>query len=819
MSEQSTTDGASGDEGEGDGAVEADPDPDLDAGADAEATVSPVTDADADNPYLVDPPTAFDPVADLSPDAAAEQAARLRAAIREHDHRYYVEADPLIADRTYDALFARLQDLEAAFDLDATDSPTRRVGGEPLEELDTVEHVAPMLSIDQSADPEDVRDFDARVRSELSDAGIDLDATDAPYVCEPKFDGLSVEVIYEDGRFARAATRGDGQRGDDVTAQVRTIRSIPLRLRGDPPSFLAVRGEVFMPRDAFREHNRERVERGDEPFANPRNAAAGTLRQLDPSVAADRPLDCFFYDVLDASDPLDTHREELDAFDDWGLKTSGREAPVPDVEAAIDYRDRLLDEREALNYEVDGTVIKLNARAARETLGTKARSVRYAFAYKFPAREEVTTVTDVLVQVGRTGRLTPVALLDPVDVGGVTVSRASLHNPDEIRRLGVGVGDRVRVERAGDVIPQVVEVTESNSDAPYQFPEACPVCGTPVERDGPLAFCPAGLSCEAQLEGTLVHYASRSGLDIEGLGEERVEQLIDVGLIESLPDLYDLDRADLAALDGWGDKSASNLLGELEASKRPPLADFLAALGIPEVGGATARSLAREFGSLDAFPVESERGVDDDPEHGTEDGDGDGDGDDDGDGEEVDAGSGEDAATTATLSAFTDEDGDDAVTDGSDAGGAGDPAPVDRSRFDAFEDRLREVPDVGPEVAARVREFFENEANRAVVRALRDRGVDPQPVEEDGDGDGTVLDDLTVVFTGSLSVSRSDATAFLERHGASVTSSVSGNTDYLVVGDDPGTSKRSDADAEGVPELDEAELTALLSERGLDWPP
>jgi DNA ligase (NAD+) len=817
MSEQSTTDGAAGGEGERDGAVEADSD------LDADTEVTPVTDADPDNPYLVDPPTTFEPVADLSSAAAAEQAARLRAAIREHDHRYYVEAAPLIADRTYDALFARLQELEAEFDLDATDSPTRRVGGEPLKELDTVEHVAPMLSIDQSADPEEVRDFDARVRSELSDAGIDLDATDAPYVCEPKFDGLSVEVIYEDGRFERAATRGDGRRGDDVTAQVRTIRSIPLRLRGDPPSFLAVRGEVFMPRDAFREHNRERVERGDEPFANPRNAAAGTLRQLDPSVAADRPLDCFFYDVLDASDPLDTHREELDAFEEWGLKTSGREAPVPDVEAAIDYRDRLLDEREALNYEVDGTVIKLDARAARETLGTKARSVRYAFAYKFPARKEVTTVTDVLVQVGRTGRLTPVALLDPVDVGGVTVSRASLHNPEEIRRLGVGVGDRVRVERAGDVIPQVVEVIESNSDAPYQFPEACPVCGTPVERDGPLAFCPAGLSCEAQLEGTLVHYASRSGLDIEGLGEERVDQLIDEGLIASLPDLYALDRAALAALDGWGDKSASNLLGELEASKEPPLADFLAALGIPEVGGATARSLAREFGSLDAFPLA--------PEDGNEGEDAESDGGDADEGTDEDENEDEDAATTATLSAFADDPHEE-TTDGADEGttdGSGGPAALGddggrgsastaRARFDAFEDRLQEVPDVGPEVAARVREFFENEANRAVVRTLRERGVDPQPVEEDGD-DGTALEDLTVVFTGSLSVSRSDATAFLERHGASVTSSVSGNTDYLVVGDDPGTSKRSDADAEGVPELDEADLAALLSERGLDWPP
>jgi DNA ligase (NAD+) len=747
------------------------------------------SEADEENPFLRDPPTEFEPVESLDVEEATRQAELLREAVREHDHRYYVEADPIVADRTYDALFARLEELEDAFDLRTPDSPTVRVGGEPLDELETVEHVAPMLSIDQSAEPSDVRDFDARVRERVGDVS---------YVCEPKFDGLSVEVVYEDGRLERAATRGDGRRGDDVTAQVRTIRSVPLRLRGDPPERLAVRGEVYMPRDAFRAHNRERVERGEEPFANPRNAAAGTLRRLDPGVAAERPLDCFFYDVLAASDPPESQTATLEAFDEWGLRTSGREAAVDDVEAAVDYRDRLLDEREDLNYEVDGTVIKVDSRAAREALGEKSRSVRWAFAYKFPARAEVTTVTDVVVQVGRTGRLTPVALLDPVDVGGVTVSRATLHNPDEVAALGVGVGDRVRVKRAGDVIPQVVEVVESRSAEPFAFPETCPVCGSPVERDGPLAFCTGGLTCEAQLEATIIHYASRGGLDVEGLGEERVRQLIDEGLVDGLPSLYDLTVEELAALDGWGETSAENLLRELEANREPPLAAFLAALGVPEVGGATARALAREFGSLDAFPVAldgAERT-------------------DDGERREREAGT----ESRTTLDEFARRDAADGA-DGADDGDAGEgAAEADAGGdFDAFEERLRTVPDVGPTVARHVREFFENPENRRVIAALRERGVDPRPVETAEAADA--LADLTVVLTGSLSVPRADASDHLERHGASVTGSVSGNTDYLVVGDDPGASKRDDAADEDVPELDEDGLATLLDERGVDWPP
>jgi DNA ligase (NAD+) len=555
--------------------------------------------APEDNPYIENPATDFAPVEELSERGAREQAERLREAIHYHDARYYVDNDPVIGDRAYDTLFARLETLEGAFDLDTTGSPTQRIGGTPVDELDTVEHEAPMLSIDQSGDADDVRAFDERVRDGLG-------AEEVQYMCEPKFDGLSIEVVYEDGVYRRAATRGDGERGDDVTEQVRTIPSVPHRLRGDYPDALAVRGEVYMPRTAFQEYNRERVEAGDDPFANPRNAAAGTLRQLDPSVVANRPLSVFFFAVLDGSVAFETHESRHETLPAWGLRTSAESEVVDGIEAAIDYRERMLDARDDLDYEIDGVVIKVDDTAACEKLGATSRAPRWAFAYKFPARSERTTVRDIVVQVGRTGRLTPVGLLDPVDVGGVTVSRASLHNPEEIARLGVNVGDEVHVKRAGDVIPDVDEVVEKHTDGHFAFPDTCPVCESPVERDGPLAFCTGGVACPAQLEQAIQHYASRGGLDIEGLGEKRVEQLLDAGLVEGLADLYELSTESLQGLEGWGERSAANLVAEIQATTEPPLSDFLTALGIPEVGSTTARSLARHFGTFERIETASE---------------------------------------------------------------------------------------------------------------------------------------------------------------------------------------------------------------------
>ena len=683
----------------------------------------------AGNPYISDPRTEFAPVEDIDAETAREQADQLREAIRYHDYRYYVENDPVISDRAYDALFDRLQRLESAFDLDTDGSPTQRVGGEPLDELPEVEHVAQMGSIDQGGEEADVREFDKRVRNSLDG--------DVQYFCEPKFDGLSIEVVYEDGVYQRAATRGDGEVGEDVTENVRTISSVPQRLRGDYPDVLVVRGEAYIPRDAFTAFNRERVERGEDPFANPRNAAAGTLRQLDPSVTAERPLSVFFFGVLDASVDFESHSGIHERFPDWGLRVCDRTAVVDDIDAAIDYRNDQHRARDDLDYEIDGVVIKVDDLDACDELGSTARAPRWAFAYKFPARKEETTVRDIVVQVGRTGRLTPVALMDPVEVGGVTVSRASLHNPSLIADLGVDVGDRVRIKRAGDVIPDVVEVLDDNGDGHFEFPDTCPACDSPVERDGPMAFCTGGLTCPAQRERSVEHYASRDALDIEGLGEKAVQQLLDAGLVSDPSDLYELTVEDLTDLEGWGETSARNLVTEMGDAREPPLANFLVALGIPEVGTVTARNLAQEFGTFEAIL--------------------------------------------------------DAADDGN---------------TDAFE----AVPDVGSTVARSIVEFFEGEGNRAVIDRLLDH-VTPQAAEETG---GDALAGLTFVFTGSLDgYTRSDAQDLVERNGGSATSSVSGNTDYLVLGDNPGQRKQDDAEEHDVETLSEAEFEALLEDAGV----
>ena len=684
-----------------------------------------------DNPYVRDPPRSFDPIDDLDPDAVKRQVEHLREAIRYHDHRYYERADPVISDRAYDALFDRLLELEEAFDLRSETSPTRRVGGRPIDELETVEHVAPMRSIDSSVEAADLRAFDERVRDRLSESGYN---GPVGYLCEPKFDGLSVELVYEDGELDRAVTRGDGTEGDDVTANVRTIRSVPLELRGDPPSVLAVRGEVLMPKAAFQAYNRERIERGDDPFANPRNAAAGTLRQLDPSVTANRPLACFVFGVLDdGGRGFETRREQRAAVERWGFRTDEHTRFVEDIDGAVAFRDGMLDRRDDLDYEIDGTVIKLDRLDACGILGSTARAPRWAFAYKFPARSEVTTVRDIVVQVGRTGRLTPVALLDPVDVSGVEVSRATLHNPDQIAELGVDVGDTVRIKRAGDVIPYVETVVDGGEES-FQFPASCPICESPIERDGPMAFCTGGVGCPAQLRRAIQHYAARTGLDIEGLGEAAVDQLVESGLVERLPDLYSLSADELVDLDGWGATSAENLLSAIDASREPELAAFLSALGIPKVGRATAADIARHFGTLDSVVA-------------------------------------------------------------------------------ADEAELREVDGIGPTVASEIADFFDSERNREVIADLREAGVEPQSAETAG---GT-LEGTTFVFTGSLEgLSREAAHELIERHGGSATSSVSGNTDYLVVGDDPGRSKREAADEHDVPTLDQSAFEALLTDHGID---
>ena len=552
------------------------------------------------NPYLWNPDTEFEPVDTLTEADAETQVGLLRDAVREHDRRYYVKDNPIIADRAYDKLFSRLQELEQAFGLEAQDSPTQRVGGQPVDEFDTVEHVEPMLSIDQSGEETDVRGFDARVAREVVSSPVE-------YVCEPKFDGISLALYYEDGVLQKAVTRGDGQEGDNVTRNARTVQSIPLRLDGDVPEFLVVRGELFMPRDAFQDYNRTRIENDEDPFANPRNATAGTIRQQDPDIVADRPLAYYTFSVMHSTSPWDSRVAEHEAFQDMGLPVSDLLERVTGIDEAIRYRNQLLDKRDDLNVEIDGVVIKVNDRVEREAMGATSNAPRWAFAYKFPPRSGETTLRDVGLQVGRTGRVTPVALLDPVDVGGVTVSRASLHNPEQIAELGVGTGDKVRVERAGDVIPQVAEVTDAETDGYYEFPNTCPVCDSPIERDGPMARCTGGLTCSTQNRRSIEHYTSRKGLDVDGFGEKTVEQLLDEGLVTDVADLYELTVNDVQTMEGFGQQSAEKLVAALEETQEPELADFITALGIREVGPTVARSLAREFQTFGALRTASAR--------------------------------------------------------------------------------------------------------------------------------------------------------------------------------------------------------------------
>lgn len=676
-------------------------------------------DVSEDNPYIEDPELEFREIDALGKEEAEEETEKLREAIDYHDYRYYVRNDPVISDRAYDALFNRLEKLEEGFGLEDENSPTRRVGGEPLDSLETQEHVREMLSLDSSEEEEDVREFDRRVREKVGEV---------KYSEEPKFDGFSIEIVYIDGEFDRAVTRGDGVRGEDVSENVRTIRTVPMKLLGDAPELLAVRGEIYMPKSGFQEVNEERIQEGKDAFANPRNAAAGTVRQLDPSVVADRPLDIYFYDVLDSSIEVESQEDAFDILESFGLRVNDYNQIVDSIDDFISFRDELLEERDELEYDVDGVVVKVNDYNLRRELGETARHPRWAFAYKFPPKSGETVVQKIIVQVGRTGKLTPVALLEPVDVGGVTISRATLHNESEVREKGVVEGSKVRIERAGDVIPEVVEVLEGGGEE-FRMPDTCPVCGSDVVEEGEYHYCTGGVSCKAQLKRSLEHYASKEAADIEGLGGEVASQLVESGLVDNIADLYELEKSDLLELDGWGDKSAENLLGEIEGSKDLDLASFIYALGIRHVGKERARLLSKEF-SLDEL---REAGVDD----------------------------------------------------------------------------IRCVRDVGREVAESVVQFFDNDSNREVVNRLLNAGVEPKRAEH-----GEEFEGLKIVFTGSVQgYTRDELIELMERHGADVTSSVSGETDFLVVGENPGSSKLQDAEENSVERLEAEEfLDEYLSE-------
>ncbi len=692
---------------------------------------------------------------------AAQAAARLRAEIEQHNVRYYVYDDPSISDAEYDRLMRELQALEAEHpELVTPESPTQRVGAAPVSAFGSVRHVVPMLSLGNAFDEEDVTAFDRRVTDTLRGAGLLGPAQQADYFCELKLDGLAISLRYEDGRLVQAATRGDGQTGEDVTSNIRTIKAIPLQLKGAYPKVLEVRGEVLMNRADFEKLNQAQAKRDEKVFVNPRNAAAGSLRQLDPRITAKRPLRFFAYGwgevqglagsqgglfaeasagVAEASQlPEKSHGAMLDWLASLGLPVNVKHNHrASGAEGLMAFYAKVGALRPDLPYDIDGVVYKVDSLPAQKVLGFVARAPRFALAHKFAAEEATTTLLDIEVQVGRTGAITPVARLKPVFVGGVTVTNATLHNEDEIRRKDVRIGDTVIVRRAGDVIPEVLgPVLEKRPDDAREFvmPTACPVCGSAIERleDETIARCTGGLFCGAQRKQTLWHAASRKALDIEGLGEKLVDQLVDSGRVKTLADLYSLRPLELVGLDRMGQKSADNLVAAIDKARAPGLNRLLYALGIRHVGETTARDVARHFGSIDAI-------------------------------------------------------------------------------MDADEDALSSVPDVGPVVAASIRRFFAEQHNRDVIEQLKSQGVNPVA---EAAPQTTTLAGKTFVLTGTLpNWTREEASMRIQAAGGKVSGSVSKKTAYLVAGEDSG-SKLAKAQELGVAVLDEDGLKALLGEQG-----
>ena len=550
--------------------------------------------------------------------SAAARARELRKQIERHNYRYHVLDDPEVSDAEYDRLLRELKALEEQYpDLITPDSPTQRVGATPVSELEEVIHARPMLSLDNAFSEEDLIGFDRRVRERLENV------EQVEYAAETKLDGLAVSFRYHSGRLVQAATRGDGVRGEDVTHNARTIKAVPLELRGKAPAVIEVRGEVFLTIAGFKAMNQRALERGDKVFVNPRNAAAGSLRQLDPRLAASRPFDVFFYGLGEVQGwtPPSRHTETLGQFRDWGLKVSPLTRTVHGVEGCLAYYREIAERRASLPYEIDGVVYKVNRYTQQRELGFVARAPRWAIAHKFPAHEENTIVRDVEFQVGRTGALTPVARLEPIFVGGVTVSNATLHNMDEVRRKDVRIGDTVVVRRAGDVIPEVVKVIKERrpkSARAVELPAKCPVCGSDVEREEgeAIARCTGGLFCGAQRREALRHFAGRRAMDIDGLGSKIIDQLVEAEMVRSPADLYRLSVEDLANLERMGEKSARKLVMALEASKQTTLARFLYALGVRDVGEATAEALANHFGDVDALEEASEEQIQEVPDVG-----------------------------------------------------------------------------------------------------------------------------------------------------------------------------------------------------------
>jgi DNA ligase (NAD+) len=670
----------------------------------------------------------------LSRDEATQYVETLRREIRRHNYLYYVQNQPEISDEVYDRLFHTLKRLEEAFpDLITPDSPTRRVGAQPRTEFPIAAHTTPMLSLEATREKAALQRFDDRVRKAMGDK--------VRYLLEEKFDGASVELVYEHGTLVRAVMRGNGREGEEVTENVKTIRSVPLRLHDsarEVPLFLALHGEVMMKISAFEALSRKLLEAGNEPFANPRNAAAGSVRQLDPRITAARPLDLVAYEIVGIEgQAFETDTAVLEALRAWGLKVPEKVIGVTNAEDVIAHHVRWAEQRDKLDYQIDGVVIKVDDRRARQKLGSTAHHPRWAMAYKFEPRHEITRLEDIAVQVGRTGILTPVALMRPVDVGGVTVSRASLHNREEVRRRDVRVGDLVRIQRAGDVIPEVVERIEERGhqrQAPFKMPSKCPACGSAVVERGPYTVCPNHFGCPAQLKRHIHHFASEAGMDIDKLGTETISALVDQGFVQELADLFRLKVDHLLQLVGFAERSARQLVDAIHGSKRIELRRFLYGLGIPEVGAAMARDLADHFRSLDAIRRASRQ-------------------------------------------------------------------------------QLEEVHGLGPRMSKVIRDFFADERHQHAIDALLEAGVhviEPQTPKQQP------LADKTFVFTGTLEhFSRTEAEKRVEALGARATATVSGETDYVVVGKTPGQ-KLDAAQDRGVKMLTEEQFIALLRQPGVE---
>ena len=658
----------------------------------------------------------------------------LREEINTHNYSYYVLDNPEVPDSEYDRLLRELGNIEEQHpELVTSDSPTQRVGATPLDSFSEVKHEVPMLSLGNAFSDQDISDFDKRIRE-----GVEKDSIE--YAAEPKLDGLAISLLYKDGLLERAATRGDGRTGEDVTLNIRTIDAIPLKLRGNNfPPLIEIRGEVVMPKAGFEKLNQQQLEKDEKPFVNPRNAAAGSLRQLDPQVTATRPLSFYSYGVglIDGMSLPSKHSDMMENLKAWGLRINPESKVVKGTKGCIEYYERLAKKRNALPDEIDGIVYKVDEIELQNIMGFVSRAPRWAIARKFPAQEEMTTLLDIDIQVGRTGALTPVARLEPVFVGGVTVSNATLHNQDEIDRLDVRKGDTVIVRRAGDVIPQIVSVVKSKrlgKPRRFHLPEKCPICNSEAVRfdDEAVTYCTGGLFCEAQRKEAIKHFASRRAMNVDGLGDKLVEQLVDEGLIHTIADLYHLDVDSLSKLDRMAEKSAKNLVAALEKSKVTTLARFVFSLGIHSIGETTAQTLANHFSTLESI-------------------------------------------------------------------------------INAEEQKLLEVPDVGPIVAENLLAFFKQKHNIEVVEQLRAVGISWPKIEKKSMNEQPLVG-KTFVVTGTLeTMGRNDAKSALQELGAKVSGSVSKKTDYVVVGENAG-SKASKATELGVTILDEAALIKLLGQ-------